>query len=83
MESIMKKPIYECKGTVAYTINKEWNSIDFSSLNNARVSVINILKSSEITNRADADKFIRDIMNMKNLNQLISTVGTYACGIKC
>lgn len=79
----MKKAIYECKGTVAYTISKRMDEIDFSSLAAAKASVINILKSSEITKRADADKFIYDVQNMKNLNQLISTVGTYATGLKC
>lgn len=79
----MKKAINECKGTVAYTISRRMNEIDFSSLAAAKASVINILKSPEITKRADADKFIYDVSNMKNLNQLVSTVGTYACGIKC
>ena len=79
----MKKAIYESKGTVAYTISRRMNEIDFSSLAAAKATVINILKSPEITHRADADKFIYDVSNMRNLNQLISTVGTYACGIKC
>ena len=79
----MKKAIYECKGTVAYTVWRRMNEIDFSSLAAAKASVINILRSPEITKRADADKFIYDVQNMKNLNQLISTVGTYAIGLKC
>lgn len=79
----MKKAIYECKGTVAYTISRRMDEIDFSSLAAAKASVINILKSPEITKRADADKFICDVQNMRNLNQLISTVGTYATGLKC
>ena len=79
----MKKAIYECKGTVAYIISRRMNEIDFSSLAAAKASVINILRSPEITKRADADKFIYDVQNMKNLNQLISTVGTYATGLKC
>ena len=79
----MKKAINECKGTVAYTISRRMNEIDFSSLAAAKASVINILKSPEITKRADADKFICDGQNMRNLNQLISTVGTYATGLKC
>ena len=79
----MKKAIYECKGTVAYTISRSMNEIDFSSLAAAKASVINILRSPEITKRADADKFIYDVQNMKYLNQLISTVGTYATGLKC
>ena len=79
----MKKAIYECKGTVAYTLSRRMEEIDFSSLAAAKASVIDILKSSEITKRADANKFINDIQNMRNLNQLISTVGTYATGLKC
>ena len=79
----MKKAIYECKGTVAYTISRRMDEIDFGSLAAAKASVINILRSPEITKRADADKFIYDVQNMKNLNQLISTVGTYATGLKC
>ena len=79
----MKKAIYECKGTVAYTLSRRMEEIDFSSLAAAKASVINILRSSEITKRADADKFINDVQNMRNLNQLISTVGTYASGLKC
>ena len=79
----MKKPIYESKGTVAYTLSRRMNEIDFTSLASAKTSVISILQSPEITKKADAAKFINDVTNMKNLNQLISTVGTYACGIKC
>ena len=79
----MKKALHECKGTVAYTISRRLNEIDFSSLATAKASVIAILQSPEITKRADAEKFIYDVSNMSNLNQLISTVGTYACGIKC
>lgn len=79
----MKKAIYECKGTVAYTISRRMNEIDFSSLSSAKASTINILRSPEITKRVDADKFIRDIEDMRSLNQLISTVGTYATGLKC
>lgn len=79
----MKKAINECKGTVAYTISRRMNEIDFSSLAAAKASVIAILQSPEITKRADADKFICDVQNMRNLNQLLSTVGTYAYGIKC
>ena len=79
----MKKAIYECKGTVAYTVSRRMNEIDFSSLAAAKASVINILRSPEITKRADADKFIYDVQNMKSLSQLISTVGTYATGLKC
>ena len=79
----MKKAINECKGTVAYTISRRMNEIDFSSLAAAKASVIAILQSPEITKRADADKFINDVRNMRNMNQLLSTVGTYASGIKC
>lgn len=79
----MKKAINECKGTVAYTISRRMNEIDFSSLAAAKASVIAILQSPEITKRADADKFINDVRNMRNMNQLLSTVGTYATGIKC
>ena len=79
----MKKAIYECKGTVAYEVSRRMEEIDFSSLAAAKASVINILKSPEITRRADADKFIMDVTNMRSLNQLISTVGTYASGLKC
>ena len=79
----MKKAIYECKGTVAYTISRRMNEIDFSSLTAAKASLIAILQSPEITKRADADKFINDVRNMRNMNQLLSTVGTYATGIKC
>ena len=79
----MKKAINECKGTVAYTISRRMNEIDFSSLAAAKASVIAILQSPEITKRADADKFINDVRNMHNMNQLLSTVGTYATGIKC
>ena len=79
----MKKAINECKGTVAYTISRRMNEIDFSSLAAAKASVIAILQSPEITKRADADKFINDVKNMHNMNQLLSTVGTYATGIKC
>ena len=79
----MKKALNECKGTVAYTIGKRMSEINFSSLTAAKESLINILKSAEITRRADADKFIYDVSHMHNLNQLVSTVTTYACGIKC
>lgn len=79
----MKKAINECKGTVAYTISRRMNEIDFSSLAAAKASVIAILQSPEITKRADADKFINDVRNMRNMSQLLSTVGTYATGIKC
>ena len=79
----MKKAINECKGTVAYTISRRMNEIDFSSLTTAKASLISILQSPEITKRADADKFINDVRNMRNMNQLISTVGTYATGLKC
>lgn len=79
----MKKAINECKGTVAYTISRRMNEIDFSSLAAAKASVIAILESPEISKRADADKFINDVRNMRNMNQLLSTVGTYATGIKC
>ena len=79
----MKKAINECKGTVAYTISRRMNEIDFSSLAAAKASVIAILQSPEITKRADADKFINDVRNMRSMNQLLSTVGTYATGIKC
>ena len=79
----MKKAINECKGTVAYTMSRRMNEIDFSSLAAAKASVIAILQSPEITKRADADKFINDVRNMRNMNQLLSTVGTYATGIKC
>lgn len=79
----MKKAINECKGTVAYTISRRMNEIDFSSLAAAKASLITILQSPEITKRADADKFISDVRNMRNMNQLLSTVGTYATGIKC
>lgn len=79
----MKKAINECKGTVAYTISRRMDEIDFSSLAAAKASLITILQSPEITKRADADKFINDVRNMRNMNQLLSTVGTYATGIKC
>ena len=79
----MKKAINECKGTVAYTMSRRMNEIDFSTLAAAKASVIAILQSPEITKRADADKFINDVRNMRNMNQLLSTVGTYATGIKC
>lgn len=79
----MKKAINECKGTVAYTVSRRMNEIDFSSLAAAKASLITILQSPEITKRADADKFINDVRNMRNMSQLLSTVGTYATGIKC
>lgn len=79
----MKKAINECKGTIAYTLSRRMDEIDFSSLNAAKASLITILRSPEITKRADAEKFIRDLDNMHNINQLASTVGTYATGLKC
>ena len=79
----MKKAINECKGTIAYTLSRRMDEIDFSSLSAAKASLITILRSPEITKRADAEKFIRDLDNMRNINQLASTVGTYATGLKC
>jgi stalled ribosome rescue protein Dom34 len=79
----MKKSIDQIKGTVAYTFANHMHEINFNaSLGALKAQVIEMLKSPEITRRADADKYIRDVQAMRNKNVLMSTVCTYATGMK-
>ena len=77
------KNLNEKIGTVAYTVSRRMNEIDYSSLGAAKASLIEILKSPEITERKAADTFIIHVSNMTNMSKLLSTIGTYASGLKC
>lgn len=79
----MKKSIDQVKGTVAYTFANHIHEINFNApLAALKAQVINLLQSPEITRRADAEKFIRDVQAMRNKSVLMSTVCTYATGMK-
>lgn len=79
----MKKTIDQVKGTVAYTFSQHLQDINFEApLGVLKEQVIKLLQSPEITRRADADKYIRDVQAMRNKNVLMSTVCTYATGMK-
>lgn len=79
----MKKTIDQVKGTVAYTFSQHLNDINFEApLGVLKEQVIKLLQSPEITRRADADKYIRDVQAMRNKRVLMSTVCTYATGMK-
>lgn len=79
----MKKSLNQIPGTVAYVMTQKIESIDFGKpFSQVKAQVIEVLKSPEITQRKAADKFIQDVQNMRNLSQLLSTVGTYLTGEK-
>lgn len=79
----MKKTIDQIQGTVAYTFANHMQEINFNApLGVLKAQVIEMLKSPEITRRADADKYIRDVQAMRNKSVLMSTVCTYATGMK-
>lgn len=79
----MKKSLDQIKGTVAYTFANHMHEINFNaSLPAMKEQVIKLLNSPEITRRTDADKYIRDVQAMRNKSVLMSTVCTYATGMK-
>ena len=62
---IMKKDLVNIEGTVAYVLNKNMNSINFSgTLSQAKASLVQILQSSEIKQQDLAKKYMIEIQRI-------------------
>lgn len=79
----MKKDLMNIEGTVANIMQKRLDEINFyGSLESAKASAINILKSEEIKQKDLAAKYIVEIGRMRNMSHFMSTIGTYLTGEK-
>ena len=77
----MATMIYE--GTVCDVVNKHIHEVNFNApLSVVKQQIIKILSSDEIKNKETAKTFILHIQQLKNMNALLSTVGTYMTCIK-
>ena len=82
----MKKALYEIPGTVAYALTKNMHKINASATNlhNLRETVKGILTdpTNEIKDQKEVDLLIKGMGQMRNLNHLLSSIGTWMTGMK-
>jgi len=82
----MKKALYEIPGTVAYALTKNMHKINASATNlhNLREMVKGILTdpANEIKDQKEVELLIKGMDQMKNLNHLLSSIGTWMTGMK-
>lgn len=82
----MKKEIYEIPGTVAYAITQNMDKINASATNlySLRETVKGILTdpANNIKDQKEVDTLVKGMDQMRNVNHLLSSIGTWMTGIK-
>ena len=80
---MVKKPLYEIPGTIAYALTQnvnEWKQA--TTVSELKQKALDIINRSEIKSEKDKNDFISILNQGKSVSNLMSTLGTYMTGMK-